>query len=98
MLRNETIHFSRSVMITDTESESLSKQGKEFDMSFNHTLVKILSKGLVVKVTVIIVINNSNKLGLSSAEKALALKQVKVSHLMVCAVNIRLQFLTQQTK
>ena len=66
MIRNKTIHFSQLVMITDTESESLSKQGKEFDMSFNHTLVKILSKGLVVKVTVIIVINNSNKLGLST--------------------------------
>ena len=43
MIRNETNQFIRSVKIRDTESESLSKQVKEFDMSFNLTLVKILS-------------------------------------------------------
>ena len=30
-------------MIRDLESEAVSKQSKEFDMSFNQTLVKILS-------------------------------------------------------
>ena len=34
MIKNETNYFSQSVMIRDSESESLSKQGKEFDMSF----------------------------------------------------------------
>ena len=67
MIRNETNQFSRSVMIRD-KSKSLCKQVKEVDMSFNLTLVKSLSQRLVVLMTVNVDINNSNKLGLSSAE------------------------------
>ena len=35
MRKNETYHFSRSVIIRDSESASLSKQSKDFDISFN---------------------------------------------------------------
>ena len=88
MIRNETNQFSRSVMIRDTESESLSKQVKYLDMSFNPTLVKILSKSLDDSMTVNVVINNSNNLGLSSAELTAKKRRKGPSSLKMPRINL----------